>query len=256
MQSKPICDYIIFGANIRYLNDAITSFEDYAYPVHGERCVLPIIDLIFESLNEFNLPVTQRAGATKRLKKFSDKLAQTDPDHNLTADEASDLKEIMDDLKKTLLAEAEGNIAFIVTDKRLDVNKVLYDMPALMAPNVFDALPDIAQYDFGEAGKCIAFGRPTAAAFHLLRGTEAVLRYFYCSFVKRNRVKGMLWGPMTEHLKKRRNKPPDVLLNNLDNIRRSFRNPTQHPEKIYDIEEVQDLFGLCIDVVNRMIRLL
>ena len=43
-----------------------------------------------------------------------------------------------------------------------------------------------------------------------------------------------------------------VLLNNLDNIRQSFRNPTQHPEKIYDIQEVQDLWSLCVDVVNRM----
>jgi len=42
----------------------------------------------------------------------------------------------------------------------------------------------------------------------------------------------------------------------LDNIRRSFRNPTQHPDKIYDIQEVQDLFGLCIDAINRMITLL
>lgn len=63
-----------------------------------------------------------------------------------------------------------------------------------------------------------------------------------------------MWGPMVTHLKKRKAKPipPATLLNNLDNIRVSFRNPTQHPEKIYDIQEVQDLFGLCVDVVNRM----
>jgi len=40
----------------------------------------------------------------------------------------------------------------------------------------------------------------------------------------------------------------------LDHIRRSFRNPTQHPDKIYDIQEAQDLFGLCVDAVNRMSR--
>ncbi len=59
---------------------------------------------------------------------------------------------------------------------------------------------------------------------------------------------------MVEGLKKRRSSPPVELLNNLDNIRTSFRNPTQHPDKVYDIQEAQDLFGLSIDVVNRMVR--
>ena len=55
-------------------------------------------------------------------------------------------------------------------------------------------------------------------------------------------------------LRQRRDAPSDELLENLDLIRRSFRNPTAHPEKSYDIDEAQDLFGLCIDVVNRMAR--
>jgi hypothetical protein len=49
-------------------------------------------------------------------------------------------------------------------------------------------------------------------------------------------------------------KGTDVLLNQLDYIRAQFRNPTQHPDKIYDIQEVQDLWGLCVDVINRMVK--
>lgn len=99
----------------------------------------------------------------------------------------------------------------------------------------------------------MAFERPTAAAFHLLRATEGVLRHFYCSVVKRNRIDPLLWGPIITALRDRRKPPAASLLANLDNIRVSFRNPTQHPEKIYDIHEVQDLFGLCIEVINRMV---
>jgi len=44
-----------------------------------------------------------------------------------------------------------------------------------------------------------------------------------------------------------------TLFDNLDNIRFNFRNPTQHPETIYDIELSQDLFSICIDVINRMV---
>jgi hypothetical protein len=244
MESKQISRYISFGTTLRYLQDVKQGWH-----VHGEGVVLVNLDAFFEYLGEFNLPVTQRAAY--KLQELRDKLAASGSDHTLTDKEAFDIKEAITTLRETLFAEARGKVAFIVTDKRIDVNKLLADIPALMAPNAFDSLPDVAKYDFIEAGKCISFERPTAAAFHLLRGTEALLRHFYCLFVKKGRV-DLLWGSMVTHLRSRRRPPPRPLLDNLDNIRYSFRNPTQHPEKIYDIEEVQDLFGLCIDVVNRM----
>src|SRR5712692_3802367 len=155
---------------------------------------------------------------------------------------------------KTLFAEAENRMTYVVTEKRLQVTKLLNAVAELFAPNVFEKLPDVAKYDFSEAGKCTAFERSTGAASHLLRGTEATLREFYSRIVKRERVNPLLWGPMVEGLRRRRTPPPRVLLDNLDNIRHNFRNPTQHPEKIYDIQEVQDLFGLCVEVVNRMVN--
>lgn len=248
MQSKPIFSYIVFGTELRYLQDV-----QEGWCVHRKRAVLDNIDRFFAHLQEFNLPITQRASCD--LRELREELRKSESDHKLTETEALTLREIMTDLRKTLSAEARGKVAFIVTNKRIDVNKLLSDVPALMAPTIFYSLPDIAQYDFIEAGKCIAFERPTAVAFHLMRGTEAVLRHFYCSVIRRNRVR-LLWAPMVTHLRSRRKPPPEPLLDNLDNIRRSFRNPTQHPDKVYDIEEVQDLFGLCIDVVNRMISLL
>lgn len=248
MQSKPISRYIFFGTALRYLQDVKTGWR-----VHGDGRIPENVNEFLACLDEFELPVTQRAA--RELVELKDELAKSGSDHQLTSDEARKLNETMNALRKTLFAEAKGNIAFIVVDKRIDVNKLLSDVPALMAPGVFESLPDVAQYDLMEAGKCIAFERPTAAAFHLLRGTEAMLRHFYCSVVKRKRVE-LLWGPMVKSLRERRKPPPAALLDNLDNIRRSFRNPTQHPDKIYDIQEVQDLFGLCVDVLNRMAALL
>jgi hypothetical protein len=159
----------------------------------------------------------------------------------------------MEDIYKTLYAEIIGKTAYVVTEKRIDVEKLLNNIERLFPSGIFGRLPNISRYDLTEAGKCVAFERPTAAAFHLLRGTEAVLRYFYTSRVKRKRCP-LMWGPIVNHLRAQK-KPPDItLLNNLDNIKNSFRNPTQHPEMKYNIDEVQDLFGLCIDVINRMIR--
>lgn len=248
MQSKPIYDYIFFGASLRYLFDARAGD-----PVHGKTFILENIDKVLARLKEYELPVTQRAAS--ELYEFRDKLAKSVSKHTLTADESLKLGEIMQDVRKTLSAESKGKVAFIVTDKRIDVNKLLSDVPGLMAPGVFNSLPEIAKHDFMEAGKCIAFELPTAAAFHLLRGTESVLRELYCSIVRKRRVE-LLWYHMVGSLRKRRTPLPAPLLDHLDHIRQNFRNPTQHPEKIYDIQEVQNLFHLCVDAVDRMVKLI
>jgi hypothetical protein len=133
----------------------------------------------------------------------------------------------------------------------------LENIGSLLAPGVYRKLPELARYDFAEAGKCIAFERPTAAAFHILRGTEGVLKHFYLTMIKRGRIKNLLWGPVVEDLRAhRKTQKHEVLYSNLDNIRRSFRNPTQHPDMTYDIHEVQDLLPLCIETINRMVKIM
>lgn len=251
MQSQSITLYILFGEVRQFLRDAKKG-----QPVHADGGVLTYIGVFLDYLDELGLPVTGRVALRGALGSFQNEMSNSEPDHTLTAEEAARLRNIVGDIQEVLSAELEGKVVFVVTDKRIDVKKLLSDMPALMAPDVFRSLPEIAQKDFTEAGRCIPFEFPTAAAFHLLRGTEAVLRHFYCSIVKRGRVNNLLWGPMVDHLRRRRRRLPVPLLDNLNNIRRSFRNPTQHPDKTYDIEEVQDLFGLCVDVVNRMTALL
>lgn len=66
-----------------------------------------------------------------------------------------------------------------------------------------------------------------------------------------------MWGPIVQDLRNKTKTRKHIALNNhLDNIRVSFRNPTQHPEALYDIHEVQDLLSVCIDVNNRMFKVI
>jgi len=220
--------------------------------VHGDKGIIIFIDTFLSLLESNKLYVTSKASF--QLKEFVDELKKASSSHVLSKKEAKELNEIIERIKMTFLAESGTQDFFSITEKRIETSKLLDNVEALMAPNIFHSLPDIAQYDFKEAGKCIVFDRPTAAAFHILRGTESTLRQYYCSIVKRKRINSLMWGPILNHLKERKlNKPPAPLLDHLDNIRRNFRNPTQHPEKIYDIDEVQDLFNICVDVVNRML---
>ena len=152
-------------------------------------------------------------------------------------------------------SESERIQLFSPAPTRLDSKKLLNNVSALFPSRVFGSLHEVAQYDFQEAGKCILFERPTAAAFHLMRGTEMVLRQFYRA--KTGKDSGDTpWGPIIAELKKTEDRQLKPLYDHLNNIRENFRNPTQHPDKIYSIDEAQDLFGVCIDVVDQMIPII
>lgn len=251
MKAEPLFQFFFFGTCVRYLQDVVEGMQ--IHDVGNSYLILTNLRKFFEYLEQLNLPVTRRASSS--LWKLYLELAKADKDATLTSEQAKTLGNLLTSIRQTLEAEIEGFYVYMISPKRIDVGKLNSDVASLFAPDVFVKLPDIAKYDLTEAGKCIVYERPTAAAFHLMRATEAVLRAFYCRHVRRNRV-SLMWGPMVQSLgiqsKFRASSAYKTLFNNLDNIRFSFRNPTQHPDKIYDIQEVQDLWGLCVDVINRM----
>lgn len=250
MRAQSIRGYYWFGTCLRYLQDVQAGIP--LAPEGGGSYVCYNLEMFFQNLHELGLNVTERAAW--ELKEILTQLESKGPETTLTSDEARTLSKAATEVRKTLEAEIYGLEVYVVTPKRLDVKRLIEDPGSLFAPKVFGKLPSIAQYDLSEAAKCIAFERSTAAAFHILRATEDVLRDFYKALARQKRV-DLMWGPMVSDLKKRpKAKKHQVLLTHLDNIRLSFRNPTQHPEATYDIHEVQDLWGLCVDAINRMAK--
>lgn len=246
MQKKTIHEYYKFGTSVRYLQDAKENF-----PIHGESGIVSNLTSFMGYLDSLGLAVSRRM--SEALQKILEDLKASPNPSGLTAPQATKLYKEISAIRPTLAAELKGLHAFIVTPKVLDTTRLLEDIPNLFAPGVFASLPELARFDFTEAGRCIAFELSTASAFHLLRATEMELRHFYCFLIKQKRIKSRMWGPIVTDLRTRPKAATHlVLLNHLDHIRNSFRNPTQHPEKIYDINEVQDLWSLCIDATNRM----
>ena len=254
MQYQSLYGFYWFGTCLRYLQDANEHML-----LHGEGTegrIIYNIEQLFQYLEQLKLNVTARL-AHGKLDDLLTELKAKPHGTALSAAEANRLRESITLLRETLECEIEGTGAYTPTPKRLDLPRLLSDVSSLFAPNVFNSLPAIAQFDFAEAGKCIAFERSTAAAFHILRGTEDVLRFYYNRMVRHGRIASLMWGPIVADLRKRNlTKQFETLNNHLDNIRVSFRNPTQHPEATYDIHEVQDLWSVCVDVVNRMLRIL
>ncbi len=248
MRAESIYQYVYLGTIIRYFQDAKEG-----YNVFESGCVVDNINNFFSSLRELKMSVTYRYSSM--LLDFKDELEEENQRDNkrITKKEAEFLRESMDQIRKVFEAEVLGVYSFVVTDKRYELKRLLDSIELIFIPETFEQLPSVAQYDFQEAGRCIAFERATAAAFHILRATEDVLRIYYRNFTKKEPSK-KTWGNLIFELRKNDLEVDIVTINHLDNLGRSFRNPTQHPDKIYEIQEVQDLLGVSIDVVNRMIK--
>jgi len=241
------------GTTIRYLQDAHEG-----QPANLQDCIADNIDYLFLHLQDIGLRVTSATDAADDLVKLGEQLREQDEDYRITKAQAGEIKRAATRLRETLMAEADSRSMYLVTDKRIDTQRLLNDVSGLFAPGVFENLPDLAQYDLREAGRSIAFELNTAAAFHALRATEAVLRFLYCRLVKRNRCDPPLWHPIVSELRSRKRKPlvPGALLDDLDSIRRNYRNPTQHPEMTYTSDTAQDLFNACSGAINRIIAFL
>ena len=203
-------------------------------------------------LTAFDMSITKTAIGSD-LNKL---LKKCEPPNDIVSDElGTEFSDFAKSIEKTLDAELQQRKAYVLTQKRLGLEKLMNNPEQLFPTGVYSKLTDISKTDFTEAGKCLSFELYTAAAFHILRGTEEELREYYKYKVKRKRTKKLLWHNITVDLKGRRG-VPDSLLAVLDSIREDFRNPTSHPEKTYGEDEVQTLFTHCADVVHRISKLM
>jgi hypothetical protein len=250
MERRPIQDYFFFGTAVRYLQDTKAGTQVADFP--GGWAVRSNLREVIKTLNNLNLKVSSLTDAATGLRRLLGELDKYVPNQQLSVEHTIELNTQIGRLRETVEAELRATHAYTLTAKRIDVSRLVADPGSLFAPGVFEKLPEIARYDIGEAGRCIAFELPTAAAFHLMRATEAVLRTFYASLIRRKR-RARMWAEIIADIRaKRVGQKHTVLLNHLDHIRQAFRNPTQHPDARYNIHEVQDLWNVIVEVINRM----
>ncbi len=172
----------------------------------------------------------------------------------ITAEDVQQIEKMSDMVILTMKSEWASAPAFTPTEKRYDSGKLYSGVDSFFRPDTFVKLPDIAKYDFEEAGKCLLFDRSTAAAFHSLRAIESLLQEIY-----RNKIgklsDDMTWGKLESALVDREVLSPSIN-DQVKHIRIRYRNKTQHPNLIYDIDAAQDLFNLCVALANGLINYL
>jgi len=248
MKTKNIDDYVEFGKDINYLRMVKPGF-----PYHTKDFVKDAIEHLIRNIDELNLEVTSKVKWFRELKEYKERFDETDSKYTLEKEDVKEMARLMQNLRIVIGAELQGKIVYVITEKRIKVEKLLDEIKDLFAQNIFNELPDLPRFDFKEGGKCIAFERSTAGAFHILRGMEGIVRWF---FDKLNSSSGCKdnWGNIVINLKSLSVPPPSEILDQLDAIRVNYRNPTAHPELTYTNDDVQDLLSECIAVVNRIVN--
>lgn len=177
--------------------------------------------------------------------------------------EAALHKKMIDIINKadpTLDAELNIKTGYILSEKRIISEKLTGNISSIFSQGTYSDLPDIARFDFAESGKCIAFDRHTASAFHSLRGTEDVLKTYYSLLTGKKPTDSQTWWNFYNEIEneikaaKITPHPPKELMQNLDSLRVFYRNKTQHPQLTYNSDEAQDLLFNCIKCVNQIIK--
>ncbi|HET6989682.1 MAG TPA: hypothetical protein VFJ43_00085 [Bacteroidia bacterium] len=255
MEQVKIYDYYSFGYNYNILiND---KHDDTNKDCFKE------IKLYMSFIDELDLRVSKSSIRLTYLQDDIDKLEQlaNSPE---TSEKIVD-KVLWDGLIEKLLkvdsvldAELNTKIAYLLDEKRFS-NEILLDkITKLFAPKIYMQMPSIARFDFEESGKCLAFDRYTACAFHALRGTEDVLKMYYEKTLNISATDKDTWGTYETAITNAISQgelipqPEEQLIINIVSLRKFYRNKTQHPQNTYSSDEAQDLFSLCIKTVNEL----
>lgn len=257
MKTVNIFKYYAIGHDYKLL---LNFSEEDTYQEFFDR-----LKSYFEFIEELELKVTLSCISLKEFDVEYDKLGEqlkNEPAKKKEKISKGYHKKIIDivaSIDATLDAEINTKTAFVPNEKRHSFKYLTEKIEVLFGEKVFVQLPSIAQYDFQESGRCLAFDRYTASSFHALRGTEDVLKYYYYLLTKRTPTEGQSWYDFANEIEKGVKSgeiypaPPADLILNLDSLRKYYRNKTQHPQLIYTSDDSQDLFANCVKCVNQII---
>ncbi len=156
-------------------------------------------------------------------------------------------------LETVLAAECQVLDTYLVVKRGAYSTADLVERAHIAFGTIAEKLPDQAKADFDQAGRCVAFDLPTAAAFHIFRGTEVIIRAYYKAVTGKEPKKKMRnWFAYIKVL--RQCNADNRITSFLDHLRETYRNPILHPEENVDAEQALVMFGACISVSTLMLN--
>jgi hypothetical protein len=120
-------------------------------------------------------------------------------------------------------------------------------------PNVKSKITSGIEEEINEAGKCLAFSRATASAFHILRAVELLVTELITKtglpMPPPNRCN---WGEYISVL--RTGGAPKEVTDLFQILKDNYRNPIMHPDDSLNLIEATSLFGICQSMIEVICR--
>jgi hypothetical protein len=256
MEKTYLYHYYSFGYNYNNLLDGIQGKSN----LECFQDIKRYSDFIRKHDLKVTISSIKLKGLTQEFAKL-EKLAKSKKTREEIIDEAfwTKIVDTIEEVDSTLDAELNTKIGYILDEKRFSNEVLTSRIGHLFSQVVFPKLPTIALFDFEESGKCLAFDRYTACAFHALRGTEDVLKMYYEKSLSLKPTEKDTWGTYETAINNAvasgslTPPPEEQLIINITSLRKYYRNKTQHPQLIYSSDEAQDLLSLCIKTVNELL---
>jgi hypothetical protein len=152
-----------------------------------------------------------------------------------------------------LAALQSADLYYVMPKGAFDTQALTEGGAALFPADLKIKAPD-AIADVAAAARCIAFELPTAAAFHLLRATEAVLRHYFDEKAGAdNRPKSRNMGDLINTLSQK-NLGDGRVLAVLKGIKDLHRNPLMHPDaSLNSVDEAISLYAAVRAAIGYML---
>lgn len=191
-----------------------------------------------------NFPVSRYTSNAAKL--AVDKIcAQSDEDHVLPANDASELARLFTAVRNSVLIEIMSATTMATSHRH---GSLLTEGVNPFGPTVSEVFPEM-DYDLLSAGQCIALEQSTAAVFHLMRAMEAAVRQIAHSLGITDLERE--WGPLVGHIGgkvnaipkgKRRDRWSEIHAL-LYHVKEAWRNTTMHPDRSYTDEQAEEIFN-------------
>lgn len=180
------------------------------------------------------------------------------PNNDILSDPIKqEIQDAMMECQNVIDIESKTKSIYELINPRLDI-EMLVDRPLDFLTNT-DKLNSLSKDDFENACKSLAYWLWTACWFHLMRVIENLTYEYAKKFWVIRGTNEMMHSILTRlqlpaNRIKNKTKYDDKILQELDQIRKQYRNPTQHPDVTYTQSEIESLYYRCIAVINNILN--
>ena len=166
------------------------------------------------------------------------------------------IREAAKSFETTLAAELREMDTFCVSSVGIFKTTALLTTPEEMFFDKASALPPETLAEIQEASRCLAFSISTAAAFHIMRAVESVLRRYYDKLSGgAARPARSAMGIYLDEILKLTGVDRELHAA-LKQIKTLYRDPVAHPEVFLTLPEAVNLLGVAQSAINRMLVLI